>query len=716
MTGLNVNDEIFIRKLTEITLENLGDESFGVKELAHHANISHYVLNRRLQAITGKTVSQFIREIRLNKAMEMLRDDQLTAAEVAYKVGFGSPTYFNTCFHEFFGYPPGKVKTGDVKGQKGLFHLLNERMKKQNKSAWMPVYYIFAGIIVLTGIAFLVYFLMFRKSVLSREEITRHGPEISIAVLPFKNLTINLSNQYFIDGVMEEILNKLSGIHDLRVISRTSVEQYRESSLSSVEIGKKLHADYIVEGSGQKYDSTFRLRVQLIDASKDKHIWAESYEQVIRETNDIFKIQNQIARAIAEEVKVSITPEENKLIEKTSTANLSAYDFYQRGTDKLNIYDIGKNSPSLKTAETMYRNALRYDSTFALAYCGLANVYLRKHFYDSYYSDTYLDSTLILAQRALSYDDHLAEGYFSRGAYYMLRGKYDETIREFSKTISLNPNYWEAYYFSAHHIYLWNNYYADYVKAIEYFQKAAGINRGKELPVILDWIGYAYGNFAGIHEKAIYYYKEALNLDGDSIKYLNRLGELEINSANYKESLKILDENYKADPENQETLRFLGYSHMYSGNDEESLGYFKKYVEKLDSLGEFQPGTLLLLGYEYWQNGYKKEAGICFNKQKQQCLEAIEKGRDYSAWGYANLDLAALYAFTGEKEKAFENLRIFSKIDICPLLCINWLKNTPLFNSIRNDPEYLGIIKDLETKYQAEHVRVMKYMQGKEIL
>jgi AraC-like DNA-binding protein len=106
-------DQVFISKLSGIILANLEDENFDVKELVHEAGISHYSLKRRLQAITNKTVKQFIREVRLQKAMEILQNEEVTISDVAYRVGFSSPAYFNTCFHELFGFTPGTVKRGD---------------------------------------------------------------------------------------------------------------------------------------------------------------------------------------------------------------------------------------------------------------------------------------------------------------------------------------------------------------------------------------------------------------------------------------------------------------------------------------------------------------------------------------------------------------------------------------------------------------------------
>jgi len=145
--------------------------------------------------------------------------------------------------------------------------------------------------------------------------------EKSVAVLPFRNDSHDEENTYFINGLMEEILNNLQKIKDLRVISRTSVEQYRNQTKTIPEIAKELGVNYIVEGSAQKYGNSFRLRTQLIMAAKENHLWGESYQQKITEVEDIFIVQSQIAEKIAQELKVIITPEEKQLIEKIPTKN-----------------------------------------------------------------------------------------------------------------------------------------------------------------------------------------------------------------------------------------------------------------------------------------------------------------------------------------------------------------------------------------------------------
>ena len=151
------NDKVFISKLTDITLANLSDENFGVNELAHEMGISHHILRRRLHGITNKTINQFIRETRLHKALEMLQNGNVKASDVAYKVGFSSPAYFNTCFHEFFGYPPGQVKKTTANNEKEINSILAKLKHDKNRSSRRTLIYISSRILLLAVIVFLIY-------------------------------------------------------------------------------------------------------------------------------------------------------------------------------------------------------------------------------------------------------------------------------------------------------------------------------------------------------------------------------------------------------------------------------------------------------------------------------------------------------------------------------------------------------------------------------
>jgi uncharacterized protein (TIGR02145 family) len=163
MTESAGKDQFFIAKLTEITIANLENENFGAKELSLGTGMSQYRLSRRLHEITGKTINHFIREVRLYKALEMLKNEDITVSEVAYKVGFGSPTYFNTCFNEFFGFPPGKTKKTDLNNVEGI-NAANGIAKKEQKRSSKRTFIISSGILFLAALVYLVYCALSRYS------------------------------------------------------------------------------------------------------------------------------------------------------------------------------------------------------------------------------------------------------------------------------------------------------------------------------------------------------------------------------------------------------------------------------------------------------------------------------------------------------------------------------------------------------------------------
>ncbi len=313
----------------------------------------------------------------------------------------------------------------------------------------------------------------------------------SIAVLPFINDSPDEENTYFINGIMEEVLNNLQKINEFRVLSRTSTDQYKGPDRPTIpEIAKKLDVNYVVEGSGQKFGNKFVLRVQLITGKNERHLWAESYNREIQQTTDIISVQSEIAQSIAAELKATITPEEKQLIEKTPTTNLTAYDFYQIGREELTKYQSdNSNKAALQKADDLFHKALKYDSTFAQAYSSLAYVYWGKHSSaNEYYSENYVDSALILCNIALRFDNRLAEAYTVRGRYYTYKGIINKAIDDFDKALKINPNSCEVYYEKG---LIYNN--DDFVNSIDNYQKAASLNHGSILPNIKRVISIEYG-------------------------------------------------------------------------------------------------------------------------------------------------------------------------------------------------------------------------------
>ena len=335
----------------------------------------------------------------------------------------------------------------------------------------------------------------------------------SIAVLPFINDSQDQENEHFINGIMEELLINLQTIKELRVPGRTSTEQYRSNPKPIPEIASEMNVAYIVEGSGQRYGDHIRLRVQLVEGATDRHIWAKSYEEVIHGPEDIFSIQSDIAQAIAEELHALITPEEKQIIQKTPTSSLTAYDFFRQGKEEFWNYLLHHDQEALDRAELLYKKALANDTSYALAYIGLAETYWKKHYMENYLAGDFLDSVPVLIDIALSYDDQLADAYLLRGDYYAEMGKSELALNEIYKSLELNPNNWigynrlVSYYFDV-----------DLVKTLENKQKAIALNRGPQLPYLLSTLGSIYET-VGIAEKSEAAYQQAFDLSGDSTYY-----------------------------------------------------------------------------------------------------------------------------------------------------------------------------------------------------
>ena len=324
------NDKEFYERLCEIVLANLGNEKFGVKELALFAGMSQSYIRRRLRKVSKQSVSRFICEIRLKQAEKLIRESDRTAAEVAYQVGFGSASYFYKCFHEFYGFPVGELKRKSIEAEEKAKPAKEKGLLTDDKPAPGRKNRILSFAILIVGAVLLsigIYSLFIRDSA-SFGKGWLNRQDKSIAVLPFKNLSADLENLYFTDGVVEDILSHLNNISQLKVTSRTSVEQYRESAKNVRDIATELGVRYILEGSVQRDGSNARVRIQLIDAHRDLHILSETYD---RELSEIFKIQTLIAKQVAEELEAVLSPKERKLLERIPTTNTEAYQLYLKG-------------------------------------------------------------------------------------------------------------------------------------------------------------------------------------------------------------------------------------------------------------------------------------------------------------------------------------------------------------------------------------------------
>ena len=283
------------------------------------------------------------------------------------------------------------------------------------------------------------------------------------------------------DAFTDEIILELQKIKEFeRVLSRSSTMQYKDDRPTIPEMAEKLGVNYIIEGSIQRHNEEVSIRVQVIRAQNEDHIWANEYNG---KWKDIFSIQDDIAFQVANELQIALSPEEKTNIEKTPTTNSTAYDFYLRakGTTWGNISVLSSfDDKAIENGIIFYKKALEYDPTFALAYTGLAMSYSAKYRRTEYLTEGFMDSVLILANIALFYDNELSEAYVIKGDYYRAKNNPEQAIINYDKAIQLNPNDWMP---------LWNKGWlyinVDIVQCLSNYHKAINLYKGPSLSSLL---------------------------------------------------------------------------------------------------------------------------------------------------------------------------------------------------------------------------------------
>jgi TolB-like protein/Flp pilus assembly protein TadD len=285
--------------------------------------------------------------------------------------------------------------------------------------------------------------------------------ERSIAVLPFENLSDNPENEYFSDGLTEDIITHLSGIQRLRVTPRASALRYADSEKSLQEIGHDLGVASILQGSVRRDGERVRITAQLVDVPSDRNLWAKTYD---RQLTDIFTIQEEIAQNIAASLSLAVSPRERRGMGRGPVADVRAYDIYLRARSF--FYSARKNT--LRITQQMLRRAIELDPQYALAYAGLADTYSWRYLYWDHSEDS-LEEAEKASQKAVELAPDLAEAHVSRGIAISLRGSHREAELHFEKAIELNPRLFEVYYFYAHSCFL----QGQMEKAAELFERAS---------------------------------------------------------------------------------------------------------------------------------------------------------------------------------------------------------------------------------------------------
>ncbi len=268
-----------------------------------------------------------------------------------------------------------------------------------------------------------------------------HGEEKpSIAVLPFINMSGDPEQEYFSDGITEDIITDLSKVSGLSVVARNTAFTYKGKTVEVAEVAKHLDVNFVLEGSVRKAGARVRVTAQLINGKDDRHVWADRYD---RDLTDIFAIQDEITHAIVEQLKVKLLPQEKKSIGQTPTANVEAYTYYLRGRDFFHRH----SKRYFELARRMFLKAVELDPLYARAYAGIADC--DSFLFLWYREDIAIDSILDTSAKALALDDKLAEAHGSRGLALSLLRDYEQATAEFEQAIALDPNSYETHYLYA---------------------------------------------------------------------------------------------------------------------------------------------------------------------------------------------------------------------------------------------------------------------------
>ncbi|GET26010.1 helix-turn-helix domain-containing protein [Prolixibacter sp. NT017] len=673
----------FIEKAEAVILENISNEQFGVSELADAMSMSRSSLLRKIKAHTKLSANQFIRQVRLTKGMEMLRQTTSTVAEISYQVGFGNTSYFIKCFREQYGYSPGEVRKGTVADEN-----LSEQTTFLNRYRWH----------LISAVALIVIFgsvLLFGKK---RTVSAENKMDKSIAVLPFKNESSDTLNLYFVNGLRESVLNNLQKIGDLRVISRTSAEKYRDTDKGIPEIADELNVKYLVEGSGQRVGNQVLLNVQLIKASTDQPVWGEQYN---REVKDVFALQNEVARKIADAINAKIRPSEMDQIEKKPTGDLLAYDYYLKALIPYNT----RTKEGLAEAISLLKKAIGQDSQFALAYAYMAFSYYYTDLYQK--QKQYTEQINNNADKALLYDPKSAESLMAKALYYMQVKEYRLAVPYLEKALEYNPN-------SSPVVQMLSTLYAsDIPNTTKYLTYAL---KGIQLDIAAyDSItkSYIYLNLSnaliqnGFVEEATTYINKSLDYNPGN--YYSPMLQAYIQYAkdgNIKQTQKRLTKEWNKDTTRLDILQEVAKFYYYGEEYNQAFHYYQKFVKAREKYGlDIYPQEDVKIARVYQKMGLDEQAAQFFKAYAGYC----EKDQSI----YKSASMAVKYAYEGKNDKAIEQLKVFATQDNYQYWILLFLGKDPLLKPLKNNAEFRRTIQKIKNRFWKKHDHLKKILENK---
>jgi TolB-like protein/lipopolysaccharide biosynthesis regulator YciM len=540
--------------------------------------------------------------------------------------------------------------------------------------------------------------------------------EKTIAVLPFENDSQDQANDDFINGTIESILNNLCKIKELTVISRSSVEQFRNSVVPVPEMAKILNVNYLVEGSMQKQGDHIRMTIQLVDKN-DHHMWSEIYDREIKGAKEYFELQSEIAQLVASELQVTITPKEKMIIESTPTTNIRALSLFRKAREQHTRYwrDVS-NTEALRSATALYRSAVKEDSSFGQAYTGLAmaisDSYWSESWYNRDFSETenqlYKDSVLYLVEKALSHDPNLEEAYLVKGRYFSGIEEYDKAMQEFTRALEINPNYSRAYYAKSNLLFY---DMGKWKEGLEYLLRAIELEKGDSHIDHLRELGHRYEHM-GFYHRAEGVYMQLLMLTGDSIMHCERMAGPAYCNMDWSKRIYWCKKILEYDPISNWAKQNLTWAYLVLGEMDSAYIYAQlvDIDETIWTAGDWE----LELASILISRGEVEKANRLLDRLLQYRTQLVDANEGESF--YNLVKIAGVYTLKGESDKAIEYIRSIDSNSLMPRWHFVILEADPSLEGIRSNPEFQIILNRLKSIWQEEHDKVEVWLEENELL
>jgi len=406
--------------------------------------------------------------------------------------------------------------------------------------------------------------------VTEKAEASAAPPDASIAILPFVNMSGSADNEYFSDGLSEELLNLFTRLQSLRVCSRTTSFALKGTTIDMPTIARQLNVRYVLEGSVRRSGERVRITAQFIDAVEDRHLWSETYD---RELQDIFAVQDEIAAHIVDALKLKLTPNEQQAMRST-TEDANALDYYLRGREQFHRTEAGH----LDKSREMFEAAIQCDPNYALAWAGLTYVFVDTYWYHKKEA-TWIEQAHEASLKAIELAPHLAESHAARGYAFYVHQQFDKAAAEFEKAMSINPRLFEPIHFYAQMA----RTLGQYEKAAELYCRAAEVRPEDYQTLALGAIMFEYVGDENRERELMEAYIEraerALELHPNDARAMVLGAGVHLKLGDKKTGLEWLQRAQNARPDSSNVLYNAACFHSLSGDIETALDCLERAAE-----------------------------------------------------------------------------------------------------------------------------------------